>query len=102
MRRDQIIKLIPVIKNENDIGDTITVKGVARKVFATKKSIRQSEFYQAAVTNFKPEITFIIWLHEYHGETVLNYSGKNYNIIRTYEKDQKEIELICEGLTNDG
>lgn len=101
MRFNSIINLISTIESENPIGDTISVES-KRKVFAEKKSVRQSEFYQAAATGLKPEITFVTWKDEYKGESELEYDSKTYRIIRTFIKDEKEIELICEGAVNRG
>lgn len=102
MRRDSIVYLIPTTFTKNDMGDAVKLKGQPRKLLAEKKSIRQSEFYQAAGTDFKPELTFVIWPHEYQDESILKYKEKEYKIIRTFEKNIKELELICEGLVVDG
>ncbi len=85
---------------KNEYGDPITIPGQKRKIFATKKSITRNEFYQAAVTDFRPELSFIIWQHEYKGEPNIKFEEKTYNIIRTYETDEKELELVCQGLSN--
>jgi len=102
MRRDQVIYLIPTVPGKNKMGDAIRIPGKPRRILAEKKSIRQSEFYQAAVTDYKPELTFVIWPHEFDGESILEYKGKHYNIFRTFEKDMKNLELICEGTVVDG
>ena len=99
MRKDKIIYLIGFTQSENDISDTIKTP-VLRETFAEKKSIRQSEFYQAAATDLKPELTFVVWTLEYNGESALKYEEKTYNIIRTFEPNDKEMELICSGLVN--
>ncbi|WP_163583287.1 phage head closure protein [Gracilibacillus saliphilus] len=103
MRRDKVIYLVPYLKKgKNEYSDPITVPGDKKKVFATKKSITRTEFYQAAVSDFRPQITFVIWQHEYADEDNLEFKGKLYNIIRTFEPDEKEIELVCQGLSNNG
>jgi len=99
MRHDKVIKLIGVTYDQNDPGDPIEVK-TEREVFAEKKSVRQSEFYQAAATGLKPELTFIIWTREYNDESKLSYNSKEYSIIRTFERDDERIELACSGLVN--
>lgn len=97
MRKDKIIYLISTTSGDNDIGDPIQIP-VKRETFATRKSIRQSEFYQAAATDLKPEISFEIWALEYKGESALLFEGKTFNIIRTFQPNEKDIELICSGL----
>lgn len=84
---------------ENDNGDLIEIP-IEREVLAERKSIRQSEFYQAAAKDLRPEITFIVWSNEYDDETRLKYEGKDYNIIRVFDKDEKNTELICSGFVN--
>lgn len=75
---------------------------VVRKVFAEKMSVRQTEFYQAAATGFKPQLAFKIWVQEYNDESELLYKKKKHSIIRAFSKDGKELELICEGAVNHG
>ena len=79
-----------------DLIDTETEK----QVFANKKSIRQSEFYQASAQGLKPEIMFEIREIDYADELKLIFDGKGYNIIRTYAKNGEIIELICNRLVN--
>jgi SPP1 family predicted phage head-tail adaptor len=99
MRFDSVIFLISNTETKNRVRDTIRTP-VKRETYAEKQSIRQSEFYQAATSGLKPEITFVIWALEYNGEVELEYNGKNYVIIRTFDKNDKELELICSGIVN--
>jgi SPP1 family predicted phage head-tail adaptor len=92
-----VVDLITISNSENGIGDTIETE-TSRQVFANKKSIRQSEFYQAAMTDLRPELMFEVRTVEYEGEPKLNYDSKTYNIIRTYSKNGEITELICSGL----
>lgn len=93
-----VITLKGITYGENDIGDPIKIP-TSREVYANRKSIRQSEFYQAMATGLKPEIMFEIRSVEYKGETKLEYAGKDYTIIRTYDKGEI-MELVCQGLVN--
>ncbi|MDD3173360.1 MAG: phage head closure protein [Herbinix sp.] len=65
---------------------------VYREVFANKKSVRQSEFYQASVAGLKPELVFEIRSYEYENDKKLRYpsgvNGKVYDIIRTYDRGE--------------
>lgn len=96
-----VIYLIAQVEGENEMGDPILVDGEPRQVFANKKSVRQSEFYQAAMVGLRPELMFEVRTAEYQDEPKLRYNGKDYRIIRTYEKDSETIELICGGLVSD-
>ncbi|MEY9980074.1 phage head closure protein [Lysinibacillus sp. RC79] len=101
MRRNRVIYLIPTHIEKDSIGNKKEIFEEPRKKLAEKKSVRQSEFYQAATTDFKPEIIFKIWTHEYKGEKFLSYNNQTYHIIRTYEKSFRELELVCEVKIND-
>ncbi len=94
-----VVKLISITVTENDMGDIIETPA-EREVFADKQSIRQSEFYQAAATGLRPELMFVVRSIDYEGEPKLKYHGKEYIIIRTYDKDGELIELICQGVVN--
>ena len=95
MLKDDIY-LITFTTATNDIGDTIEVK-TERLVFANRKSIRQSEFYQALSVGLKPQIVFEVYAFEYQEEESLSYNGKEYSIIRAFTKGDF-TELICEAV----
>ncbi len=99
MRQNAKIFLISVVASNSDTGDTI-VTPTKRPVLAEKKSIRQSEFYQAAATGLQPELTFIVWSREYSQERTLEFNDKDYNIIRAYDRADERTELVCQGLVN--
>lgn len=72
-----------------------------RKIMCNKKSVRQSEFYQAQAQGFKPELVIEVRQSEYNGENHLDYSGKTYRIIRTYERTDEICELTCISWVNE-
>lgn len=78
---------------------------VYKELYANKKSIRQSEYYQAAVTGLKPELVFEVHTFEYNNEQKLRYpageAGKVYDIIRTYENGEK-MELTVSSFLEGG
>ena len=81
------------------MGD-IVVSIVAKKmVFANFKAVRQSEFYQAHALGLKPDKTFEIRSIEYDGEDYVKHKGKNYSVLRTYDKGEI-MEIVCEGVVN--
>lgn len=63
-----------------------------RKVYANKRSVRQSEFYQGASAGLKPELVFEIRSIEFGDEEYIRFNGKMYTIMRTYENCEN-IEL---------
>lgn len=96
MRRNSVIYLLPTEITQDEVGNEKETFGQPKKRLAEKKSVRQSEFYQAATSDFKPEIVFTIWVHEYKGEAFLMFNNQTYHIIRTFEKSFRELELVCE------
>lgn len=91
------INLISTTTTKDADGFPVTVES-SRMVYADKKSIRQSEFYQAAAQNIKLELMFDMRSVDYNGETLLDYDERRYKIIRTYDKDGEITELICSRL----
>ncbi|MBW8382496.1 MAG: hypothetical protein K0M69_08270 [Youngiibacter sp.] len=59
-----------------------------REVFAKKRSVRQSEFYQGANVGLKPELVFEVRTLEFENDEKIRYLGKEYDIIRTYDKGE--------------
>ena len=98
------IYLISVEHNEdNKIGNWIPFEK-KRKVYADISSIRQSEFYNAKIAGMKPEITLSIRSFEYKNEENILFKEKKYQVIRTYDKGNGIIELVCskfEGVKNE-
>ena len=97
MRWSDTVDLIAETSDTNDMADPVTVES-SRTVFANRKSIRQTEFYQAAATGLRPEWMFEVRSMEYGGESKLRHEGRDYSIIRTYSRNGEIMELICSGL----
>lgn len=81
----------------NDGGDVVGAL-TTRQVMADRMSVRQSEYYQAQAAGLRAEIMFRVMAVEYQGERWLTHAGQTYSIIRTYERPDERIELICQGL----
>lgn len=66
-----------------------TIKGWAyRKVFANKKSVRASEFYQAATIGLKPELIFEVRSCDFCNDERLKFDDIEYFILRTYDRGE--------------
>ncbi|HSQ88095.1 phage head closure protein [Romboutsia sp.] len=96
---DDVLELINITYGQNSIGDTIKTKTYT-EIFGTRKSIKQSEFYQAQSTGLKPELSFEINSFEYNDEKYARYNNKEYNILRTYQKSIDKLEIVLEGVVN--
>lgn len=98
MRLNSVVYFTQVIYAQDELGNWVETLGPfeRRQTFAEKKSVRQSEYYQAASLGLKPETIFVLYLQEYKGEEKLEFEGKVYTIVRTYERPDGKIELSCE------
>lgn len=67
-------------------------------VYVMPRSVYQSEFYNAAQNNMHPSISFVIANRaDYNDETLIEWNGKLYNIIRADWSAQRDsIVLVCE------
>jgi SPP1 family predicted phage head-tail adaptor len=100
MWRD-VVQLVRLDYLNDEYGDQQYIR-LPITVFANKKSVRQSEFYQALATGLKPEIMFEVRSLEYTGQENLIYNLKEYVIIRTHSKNDEITELVCSGLVVKG
>ncbi len=100
MWRD-VVQLVRLDYTVDEYGDQVYIR-TPITVFANKKSVRQSEFYQALATGLKPEIMFEVRSLEYTGQENLTYNNKEYVIIRTYSKNDEITELVCSGVVIKG
>lgn len=102
MSNDVICTLIKKGKAEKDEYGNVVFPEKRTTVFAEKKSVRQSEFFQAAAVGFKPEIMLEIYSFEYHGEELCELDGERFNIYRTFEKPKSDrLELYLTALAGD-
>jgi len=90
----EVVKLLTIVIETNEYNEQIETY-VEREVFANKKSIRQTEFYQALAAGMKPELMFEIRSIDYNGEIRLKYADKIYDITRTFDRSGEVVELIC-------
>ena len=73
-------------------------------VFVQPRGVYNAEFYNAAQAGLHPSITFELTNKaDYHGEKIIEWEGKDYNIIRTDWSAQRDsIRLICEERIHNG
>ena len=85
-----------VSENRKAHGVHETTTKTQRLVLCTVKRVRQSEYYEAHNAGFRPEYQFDLTAAEdYHDESTLIYEGKEYDIIRTFEKPAGGLEIIA-------
>lgn len=69
-----------------------------RTVYAMPKSVYNSEFYRAAQIGLHPSITlFLSNRADYDGEKLVEFQGKEYDVIRVDWKAQRDgITLVLQ------
>lgn len=100
-----VIDLIPQIVVKNGYGEEVEQDGAPLiDVFANKKSVRQSEFYQAHADGMKPEIVFEVMTVDYEEaesrqdegrQMKVKYNNRVYRLIRPYSANGERTELVC-------
>lgn len=73
-------------------------------VFVQPRGVYSSEFYNAAQLGLKPSVTlFIANRADYSGQKVIEYEGRDYDVIRVDWSAQRDgISLVCEERVNNG
>lgn len=73
-------------------------------VYVQPRGVYQSEFYNAAQLGLKPSVTlYMANKADYDGQKVLEYEGKDYDVIRVDWSAQRDgISLVCEERVNNG
>lgn len=69
-----------------------------REVFCNEKGVKRSEFYQAQVQGYRPELCVEIRESDYNREGHFEYQGTMFRVIRTYPVKNECIELTCQAL----
>lgn len=74
------------------------------EVFVLPRGVYNAEFYNAAQAGLHPSITFDMANKEdYNGQKLIEYEGKDYDIIRTDWTAQRDrISLICQERVHNG
>ena len=97
MKRVGIVYLITESPEARGVLDTPTE--TRRKTYCEEKSLSMSEVYQARASGFSPVIRLVLPQDfEYRGETLCEYKGVRYEIIRDYrdEKTGDSTELTIQ------
>ncbi len=84
MNADTVVTLIKRARSGGDDYGNAVYTEEKTAVFAEKKSVRQSEFFQAAAAGFKPEIVLEVYDFEYHNEELCELDGERFKIYRAY------------------
>ena len=96
MRWSDEITLIHTDFTDATDGDGFTVpkQGARTTVFANRKSVGFNEFFTAKQAGYTEQMKFDVYAVEYDGQTVAEYEGKQYRILRTYEDPKTGGEFL--------
>lgn len=89
-----VIKLIKQTVTTNTYGIEEMTE-TEREIFCKVESVSQTEFYQAANSEFNPEFRFTVFFDDYQGEALLAFNDNRYSIYRTYRTGD-DLELYAE------
>ena len=96
MIRAGVVHLITETPEAAGVLDTRTEQ--SRKAYCTEKSLSMTETYEARAAGFAPDLRLRLAQNfEYQGETLCEYRGTRYRIIRTYIDEKTDgIELTLQ------
>lgn len=65
-------------------------------VMGYEDRLSRNEFYQAGQSGISLSKLFIIHPYEYEGQNQVKFNEQTYTIIRTYQRDYEELEIVCQ------
>ena len=101
MTYDHELTLIGETIEEDEIGNQRPVE-TRTTILCSVKSAGRNDFYSGAAAGLRPEYVFTVHAYEYGGERIVEFEGKRYSVIRTYQVGAEEIELTAERVIGNG
>ena len=99
---DEIILITETVPKEptNENGFSNPLIETGNPVFCNRRSISQGEYYKAQQAGKKVEVKVEVHCIDYAGETLVEFEGKRYSVLKTYEPpDGDVIELTLTDLS---
>lgn len=93
MLTDDIIFLLQPRYTTDDFGVQQVQEIQQRSVFCQVQTVTQNEFFQGSQIGIHPEFLFYISPVDYHGEPVVEYHERRYDVYRIYQKSADTLEL---------
>lgn len=93
MELNEICYLGTLAKTKNEYGDPISGISYGTATYCSMRSMKYSEFYQAAAVGMKPELALSLRREDYANQTYVKYNDIEYRVQRTYITDKSRIEL---------
>lgn len=96
------LTLISTATGTDEYGNVTFEDETRTNVLCAPLSVTRSEFYSAAQAGLNPANVFEINGFEYGGESIVEFEGKQYSVIRSYQTDYETVQLTCERKAKDG
>ena len=91
----QAVQLVSETYTKDKYG-TDSVTETLKPVYARVDSISAREFFNAGISDIKPEFKLTLNADEYGGEKIVTLSGQRYSVYRTYRANENTIEVYVE------
>ena len=102
MSTDVLVTLVKKGASTRDEHGNAVHPETVTTVYAVKKSVKQSEFFQAHAAGFKPDLMIEVYAFEYNGEELCEIDGNRYTVYRTYQiPNTDRIELYLTAIVGD-
>jgi SPP1 family predicted phage head-tail adaptor len=89
----EIIYLIDTAYSKDDIGNTIATE-TKIKCYAELKNVGTKEFYGGYEVGLTPTYEFKIRKSNYHNESLVEYEGNRYTVIRTGQLPDNNLFVV--------
>lgn len=95
LSRSDVAYLVSESFTQNDYGvyERTTQKN---KVFVDVSSVNSQEWFEGGRNGLNPQYRFIMFVHDYNGEQIIEYKDIQYTVYRTYLRKGDLIELYTE------
>lgn len=95
MDQSNVIYLISETSTQDEIGQYVSEE-TKRMIFCDIRWASRAEWFEAGRNGFQPSFVFIVFLHDYQNEKIIEFNGQRYGIYRTYVASNERLELYTE------
>lgn len=94
---DSVVLIGKVVTEEDDLLQPIFSE-TKHEILCNKRSLTRSEFYFASQAGLKPSMVLEVHSFEYKNQNYLEFNGKRYKVLKTFDQSPEIIELTCEAI----
>lgn len=86
----------PIVEpTKDELGQIEENEKYLRMTFCQRKSVPQSEFFNAGQSGIKAECVLVVNTLDYQNEKKVKYKNEIYDIYREYTRSDERTELYC-------